>query len=147
MSIKIQTCEICEAILPEGSDPLEPCSCSQRQSPEFYKWGAGSDIVYRTENFDVVCAGEMRIHTSYKNAGGLVERTIRYADELDELGITTDKDLQAQHDRGEENFYEAMNPWFEVWSKTNYEICSEPIYELDEAVALAVKWQEEYDKK
>lgn len=141
MSNLHQPCEICLCALPD--DPFEACSCSSRQCPEFYKWGAGTNSVYNTKDFEVICAGEMRIYVSYKNASGLVERTIRYADELEELGVKTDEDLQAQHDRGEEHFYEEMNPWFEVWSKINADVFSDPIYELDEAVALAIQWQEE----
>lgn len=145
MSITIQTCEVCQVIL-DDLDPLEPCSCANRQSPEFYKWGAGSDIVYYTENFEVACVGEMRIYVSYKNASGLIERTIRYADDLEQLGINTDKDLQEHYNLGEESFCVSLNPWFEVYSTENEETYSDPIYELDEAVALAVKWQEEHDK-
>jgi len=145
MAITIQTCEICQVIL-DDLDPLEPCSCANRQSPEFYKWGAGSDIVYYTTNFEVACVGEMRIYVSYKNASGLIERTIRYADDLEQLGINTDKDLQKYHDLGEESFCVDLNPWFEVYSTENHETYSDPIYELDEAIALAVKWQEEHDK-
>lgn len=145
MSNVHQPCEICLCALPD--DPFEKCSCASRQCPEFYKWGEGTNSVYNTTDFEVICAGEMRIHVSYKNASGLVERTIRYADELEEIGIKTDKDLQAHHDKGEEHFYEAMNPWFEVWSKTDPDSFSDPIYELDEAVALAIQWQEEHDTK
>jgi len=89
----------------------------------------------------------MRIEVSYKNASGLVEHTIRYADDLEKLGINTDEDLQAHHDKGEEHFYQHYNPWFEVWSKIEADVFSDPIYELDEAVALAIQWQEEHDTK
>ena len=145
MSNVHQPCEICLCALPD--DPFEACSCSSRQCPEFYKWGEGTNSVYDTKDFEVICAGEMRIEVSYKNASGLVEHTIRYADDLEKLGINTDEDLQAHHDKGEEHFYQHFNPWFEVWSKVNADVFSDPIYELDEAVALAIEWQQEHEER
>ena len=142
MSNVHQPCEICLCALPD--DPFEACSCSQIQSPEFYKWGEGTNSVYNTTNFEVICVGEMRILMDTDDG---VEHTIRYADDLERLGIKTDKDLQAQFDRGEERFYQDFNPWFEVWSKIDADFFSDPIYELDEAVALAIEWQEEHEER
>lgn len=142
MSNVHQPCEICLCALPD--DPFEACSCSQIQSPEFYKWGEGTNSVYNTTNFEVICVGEMRILMDTDDG---VEHTIRYADDLERLGIKTDKDLQAQFDRGEERFYQDLNPWFEVWSKIDADVFSDPIYELDEAVALAIEWQQEHEKR
>ena len=142
MSNVHQPCEICLCALPD--DPFEACSCSQIQSPEFYKWGEGTNSVYNTTNFEVICVGEMRILMDTDDG---VEHTIRYADDLERLGIKTDKDLQAQFDRGEERFYQDFNPWFEVWSKIDADFFSDPIYELDEAVALAIEWQQEHEER
>ena len=142
MSNLHQPCEICLCALPD--DPFEACSCSSRQCPEFYRWSEGTNSVYNTTNFEVICVGEMRILMDTDDG---VEHTIRYTDDLERLGIKTDKDLQAQFDRGEERFYQDFNPWFEVWSKVNADVFSDPIYELDEAVALAIEWQKEYEER
>jgi hypothetical protein len=84
----------------------------------------------------------MRIQVSYKNASGLVEDTIRYADDLYKLAIDTDQELYDFCNRNEVQ----NNPWFEVYSTLDQDEYSDPIFTLDEAVALAIKWQEEQDK-
>lgn len=64
---------------------------------------------------------------------------LRDSSDLEQMGIKTDEDFNTLSNLGEDEFYLDQNPWFEVWDtkKGNY---SEPIYTLDEAVALLIEW-------
>ncbi len=62
--------------------------------------------------------------------------------DLGEAGIETDEDFIKLHDLGEDKFYVDNNPWFEVYSTLEHETFSDPIYELDEAVALMIEWHD-----
>jgi hypothetical protein len=66
------------------------------------------------------------------------EYTITYPDDLDEIGITKDSDFQEFFALDEEYFYQTYNPWFEVWKESDPDFCSEPLYELDEAIKYAL---------
>jgi hypothetical protein len=129
-----QLCDTCGAYLP--ADPFTPCACVSRQSPEFY---VGEGAVARRGDFVVSAVGEMRIKVSYTNTKGLVvEDTIRYASDLYKLAIDTDQELNDFCDRNEV----INNPWFEVYSTFEGGEFSEPIFELDEAVALMIEWHD-----
>jgi hypothetical protein len=141
MAITIQTCEVCDTPLSDDLDPLELCACSQRQSPEFYR---GFGEVWTNGVYSVVCVGEMRIY--YVDEKTNQEHTLTYPDDLASVGIQTDKDLAEQHDRGEDKFYEGMNPWFEVVSEVYAGFYSDPIHELDEAIKYALDLTKQ-DKK
>jgi hypothetical protein len=68
---------------------------------------------------------------------------LRYASDLGEAGIETDEDFIKLDDLGEDKFYVDNNPWFEVYSTFEDGKVSEPLYELDEAVALMIEWHEQ----
>ncbi len=133
MAITIQTCEVCDAPLSDELDPLELCSCSTRQSAEFYR---GFGEVWTNGKYSVYCAGEMLIH--YLNPETNREYTITYPDDLDEIGITKDSDFTEFFALDEEYFTQVYNPWFEVWKESDPDFCSEPLYELDEAIKYAL---------
>lgn len=133
MAITIQTCEVCDAPLSDELDPLELCSCSTRQSAEFYR---GFGEVWTNGDYSVYCAGEMLIH--FLDPKTSREYTITYPDDLDEIGIKKDSDFQEFFALGEEYFTQVYNPWFEVWKTSDPDFCSEPFYELDEAINYAL---------
>jgi hypothetical protein len=66
---------------------------------------------------------------------------LRDCSDLEQVGIRTDEDFNTLSNLGEDEFYLDQNPWFEVWQEgvDNY---SEPIYTLDEAVALMIEWHD-----
>jgi hypothetical protein len=130
-----QLCDTCGAYLP--ADPFTPCACVSRQSPEFY---VGEGAVARRGDFVVSAVGQMKIII---NADDPENRAVlRYASDLGEAGIETDEDFIKLHDLGEDKFYVDNNPWFEVYSTFEDGEVSEPLYELDEAVALMIEWHD-----
>jgi len=133
MAITIQTCEVCGSVLSEDIDPLEPCDCATRQSPEFYR---GFGCIWTKGDYSVHCVGEMLIH--FLDPETNREYTITYPDDLDEIGLKKDSDFQEFFALGEEYFFQTYNPWFEIWKESDPDFYSEPIYELDEAVNLAL---------
>ena len=127
-----QLCEVCECYLP--ADPFVECGCASRQYPEFY---CGEGAIIRKGDIVLSVEGEMKI---IMNAGNPERRVVmRYASDLSDYDIKTDEDFNTLANLGEDEFYIDQNPWFEVWDtkKGNY---SEPIYTLDEAVALLIEW-------
>lgn len=129
-----ETCEIC-GIAFSGFELT--CDCVSRQDPAFYNYGSGTAVVWRKPEHDffVVRTGEMRIH--YKE--GDVEETLRYTDDLDGLGIDTDKKLAEIYERlGEEGFCWVNNSWFEIYSDEDENYFSEPFDELDKAILYAI---------
>ncbi len=108
-------------------------------SPEFWVWETNHESVWGVEGnpFFVVRNGEMRFHAR-RELDDDVE-IIRYTDRLERFGITTDKELEAWLDKGDEYFHSAMNPWFEVWSANDTEYYSEPMFNAQEAKEFAIK--------
>jgi len=135
MTTTRQTCEICECALPD--DPFESCACASRQYPEFY---CGEGILLRKGSFVLASVGEMKIiMTDPDNPKNNL--VLRDCSDLEQVGIRTDEDFNTLSNLGEDEFYLDQNPWFEVWQEgvDNY---SEPIYTLDEAVALMIEWHD-----
>lgn len=110
-----------------GTDP-------KRQDSAFYTDEPGAQLVWANEDnpFAVYREGEMRIH-AMKNGH---EQVIRYTDQLLDFGITTDKELSKWSGK-EELFEWVNNSWFVVLHDTDTEWFSEPLHELDEAIAYA----------
>lgn len=143
-------CEICGYTLPE--DAIEPCSCVNRQDSSFYTNESGWEDVwvrYGEVAYKVVRNGEMRVY--YTDPSGN-EHTIRYTGDLDELGISTDEQLEKMNTLGEELWSWVNNSWYEVWDASVEELeveeyYSEPFYTLDEAVAYAIKLDEQYKER
>lgn len=102
---------------------------NQKQDACFYVDDSGSQVVWESEDSDfyVIRAGEMRILFD--------DNIIRYTDQLEKAGITTDKILE--HYILEEKLDMVHNPWFEVFSRKDSFWCSDPIFEIDEAIDYA----------
>lgn len=128
-----QLCEICECYLP--ADPFENCGCASRQYPEFY---CGEGAIIRKGDIVLSVEGEMKIIMT-DPSDPKESLVLRDSSDLEKVGIRTDEDFDTLSNLGEDEFYLDQNPWFEVWDtkKGNY---SEPIYTLDEAVALLIEW-------
>lgn len=107
----------------------------------FYTNGPGTEVVWEEEGCDyyVVRNGEMRIHATREDSSIEV---IRYTDQLERFGITTDKQLTEWTDKGEEVFSWENNSWFEVWNDKDTEFFSEPIHDLQQAIKFAKEVRE-----
>lgn len=105
-----------------------------RQDSAFYTDDNDLQLVWQDKKnpFAVYREGEMRIH-AIKHGHEVV---IRYTDQLDEFGIKTDKEL-SEWSAKEELFEWVNNSWFVVLHETDREWFSEPLHELDEAIAYA----------
>lgn len=119
-----------------------------RNDSAFYTNSAGSEVVWEEEGCDyyVVRNGEMRIHAINEQG---VAWIIRYTDQLEEFGVKDDKTLEEWSAKG--NKYDGIfewihNSWFEVYTEKDPEFFSEPIHNLDEAIAYA-KESAEKDKE
>lgn len=132
-----QLCDICGLYLPP--DPFDPCVCVSRQAPEFY---VGEGAIARRGDFVVSVVGQMKIIMTDPDdpKNNLV---LRDNSDLFQVGIKTDEDFDRLYALGESEFYLDESPWFEVYSTLESETYSDPIYELDEAVALMIEWHEQ----
>jgi len=116
------------------------------QDSAFYTNEAGVETVWDylpSPRFYVVRNGEMRIHAT---KDGHTE-VIRYTDQLESFGITTDKELGEWSAKGEEVFSWVNNSWFEVYDSLDPEYYSEPIHSLDEAIDFAKELFTKYGKE
>ena len=111
-----------------------------RQDSSFYHYEPDTETVWLEEQSDfyVVRNGDMRIH--YK-PDTETEIVIRYTDELEEIGVRTDKDLNRFIALGDGNFDFIENSWFEIWHKEDSDFYSDPIHTLDEAIKKAKELQ------
>ena len=107
-----------------------------RQDSSFYTNGAGPEVVWEDSDnpFFVVRNGEMRIHYSPELDSEIV---IRYTDQLEAIGVSTDEDLERFNQLGDEMFTWVNNSWYEVWSDSDPDYFSEPLHELDLAIETA----------
>ena len=103
-----------------------------RSDPAFYVDFGNSQEVWSSDDCDfyVIRAGEMRL--VYKPNSDEQE-VLRYTDDLLAKGIECDEDLP---DDGED-YYWAHNAWFEVWNKNDSHWFSDPMFDIDEAIAYA----------
>jgi hypothetical protein len=103
-----------------------------RNDAAFYVDSPGSQVVWESKDCDfyVIRAGEMRI--VYKPNSNEQE-VLRYTDDLEDKGIMTDADLPEDND----DFYWAHNAWFEVCHKEEGDWFSDPMFDIDEAIAHA----------
>lgn len=108
----------------------------------FYTNEPGVEVVWEQEGCDyyVVRNGEMRIHAT-KDGHENIE-VIRYTDQLERFGITTDKQLAEWTEKDEEIFSWQNNSWFEVWNDKDPEFFSEPLHDLQEAIKFAKEVRE-----
>lgn len=117
------------------------------QDPAFYTYEPGSEIAWPdpedSARFYVARVGEMRIHAKTDPTSDNYE-VIRYTDQLPGIGITDDKSLAEWDAKGEEVFEWVNNSWFEVHDNKDDEYFSEPIFSLNEAIALAQSLYEKY---
>jgi hypothetical protein len=118
---------------------------SKRNDPAFYTNSAGSEVVWEEKGCDyyVVRNGEMRIHYSPDLESQTV---IRYTDQLEDVGVKNDEDLEKFTALGDEMFDWIHNSWFEVYTEKDPDFFSDPIHDLEEAIAYA-KEQAENEKK
>ena len=109
------------------------------QDPAFYVDGEGWQEVWRDAEqprFFVVRNGEMRI-LAWANGEDRENPTIiRYSDTLDGYGVTTDAELIALENKGEEVLEYVNNAWFEVWDANDPygEDISNVYHSVDDAV-------------
>lgn len=106
----------------------------------FYTNEAGSEVVWEEEGCEyyVVRAGEMRIHAVSESGDEVV---IRYTDQLEDFGIKNDQQLSEWSDKGEEVFSWVNNSWFEIYTEKDPDFFSEPLHDLEEAIAQAKELQ------
>lgn len=111
---------------------------SERQDSYFYSDGSGQVVAWSLPDCDyyVVAAGDVKI---YYTAPDGTEHTIRTTADLDELGFDTDSKISAIASQGEEIWFGDYNNWFEVYSDTDLDFCSEPIDGIDNAIEYALK--------
>ena len=105
-----------------------------KTDPAFYVWETSHESVWGVPDnpFFVVRNGEMRIN--YTLASGDVD-VIRYTDQLERTGITTDSQLQQAEQQDQIVFIN--NAWFEVWSVKDTDFFSDPIFSAVEAIQKA----------
>jgi hypothetical protein len=130
---KIENCEICGT--PFSAFAIT-CNCHERKDSAFYTDEAGTQVVWEKEGmpFYVVRAGEMRIHAVSESGD---EGVIRYTDQLRDFGIDTDKELAEWSAKPEEIFSWVNNSWFEIYTEKDSWFFSEPLHDIDEAIAEA----------
>lgn len=140
-------CEICDTVFTDDLPLDEACPCSKRRDAAFYVNSDGGEYVWNpalnadegeTYEYYVVRNGEMRIKATDGKGN---DHTLRYTDDLQSFGITTDEELyEASTD--EENFYWDMNPWYEVCCSHDEAYC-EVYDDLDKAIEEAVRLRKE----
>jgi hypothetical protein len=139
----MEICKICDQGIPEGSTT---CPCADRQDAAFYKYTSEpyTNVWDRPDKcrFYVVSTGEMRI-LYHPDPESSEQQILRYTDDLEKIGIETDSDLEAFNALGDEMFEWVNNPWFEIYDREDGDFFSEPMYELDEAISLAVELHEQ----
>lgn len=116
-----------------------------RQDSAFYTNTAGTEIVWDGDEngrFYVLRNGEMRIHAITEDGVGWI---IRYTDQLEKFGITTDEELQAWTDKGEVVFDWIDNSWFELVDNDDPDD-GVVYHELDEAVERAIHLAQRHAK-
>ena len=111
------------------------------QDPAFYVDGEGWQEVWRDAEqprFFVVRNGEMRVLSWAKGEDSDNPTIFRYSDTLDGYGVTTDAELIALENQGEEVWEWGHNAWFEVWDANDPygEDISNVYHSLDDAVAI-----------
>ena len=113
-----------------------------RNDAAFYTNQSDIEIVWQEKTYDyyVVRSGVMRIHATKDNKHIEI---IRYTDQLEAFGITTDTELENWASKGEEIFSWQNNSWFEIWNDNDNEFYSEPIHDLSEAIEFAKTMQKE----
>lgn len=110
-----------------------------QQDSAFYTDNEGTQVVWDADpekRFYVVRNGEMRIHARH-NAEDNHHEVIRYTDQLEDFGITNDKELEEWTSKGEDFFDWIHNSWFEVYDTEDTDYFSEPYHTLDDAIGQA----------
>lgn len=114
------------------------------QDATFYVYSNEWQTVWDENPRFYVCRnGEMRIHarTNVENE----YQVIRYSDDLERVGVTTEAELLELENRGEDYFIWDDNPWFEVCSRNDEDADFCQIMDsLDDAVAYAVSLWEKH---
>jgi len=111
----------------------------QRQDSAFYTNQEGVEVVWESDEtpYYVVRNGEMRI--LYKPKLGEDAQVIRYTDQLERIGVLTDKDLGHFNTLGDEVFNWVDNSWFEVRTERDTSWYSDVVDTLDDAIAMAME--------
>jgi hypothetical protein len=114
------------------------------QDSAFYVNDAGHEVVWQKDDnrFYVIRNGEMRIHARREDE--FEPTVIRYTDQLESFGITTDEELAKWTGKGDEFFHWANNSWFEVVDTKDPDYYSEPYHELKDAIGQAEVLLAEY---
>jgi hypothetical protein len=118
------------------------------QEPAFYTNCEGTELVWVDKNnprFQVIRNGEMRIYYSDDLVNAPQHTAvIRYTDQLIAAGLDTDAKLEEASKLDETLFNWAHNSWFEVIDDHDDIYYSDPIYDLDDAIALAKELHAQY---
>lgn len=111
----------------------------QRQDSAFYTNQEGVEVVWESDEtpYYVVRNGEMRI--LYKPKLDEDAQVIRYTDQLERIGVLTDKDLGHFNTLGDEVFNWVDNSWFEVRTERDTSWYSDVVDTLDDAIAMAME--------
>jgi hypothetical protein len=112
-----------------------------RNDSAFYTYSPDSEIAWKDFKneciYFVARVGEMRIHATDKQG---IRWVIRYTDDLEEFGITNDRELAEWSMKGEDVFSWVNNSWFEVFSHNDPDFSEEnSIHDLAEAINHAKK--------
>lgn len=136
-----QVCEMCQQVMGDTNEnqfDLQ-CQCANQQSPEFYVYESGSEVVWRsdsTNNFYVMRCGEMK-YLLYNNEERDDYEVIKYTSDFYENNIRTDQDIEELLDLRLEC---VNNPWFEICHDQDGEWeYGDVFFELDEAIAKAIE--------
>ena len=112
-----------------------------RNDSAFYTYSPDSEIAW--QDFENECiyyvrrVGEMRIHATDKES---IRWVIRYTDDLEEFGITNDRELAEWSMKGDDVFEWINNSWFEVFSNNDPNFWEDnSIDNLAEAISHAKK--------
>lgn len=111
---------------------------SERQDSCFYSDGSGTMVAWSMAGCDyyVVAAGVMDIR--YTDPDGN-EHRIYDTGTLEGLGFDTDSKVAEMSAEDEEIWEWVNNNWFEVYSDTDLDYCSEPIDTIDNAIEHALE--------
>lgn len=103
----------------------------QKQDSAWYTWGDTTEVVrvqYGESFYSVYCCGEMRLE--YEG------EIMRYADDLESNGITTDKKLSKLTES--DDLIWVNNSWFEVVGKDEDWDYNDPFHSVEDAIYSAI---------
>lgn len=116
-----------------------------QQDSAFHTFGPDFNVLatltYKDRTLLMGVNGEMRLEVPLFDADGewCGSETIRYCDQLADIGINTDNELYKFTNEYQDYDVWQNNSWFEVWSPDNYNIDWAVYHEFYEAIDDAVE--------